>query len=276
MEENNNMEQNTNNSNVDSSTIGTHINIIKDEALKKREKKKFLITVLISVAVVIIVAITGLLVYRHFKKSNEITFDESYDLYQYFSGIRVDYKGKATITKDGDITKIESKEKIENIEDAPMYFGNNDNEMLTTQNMQIVFPRYKTKSYKLKFFTKITYDKDSKIAYYEKKDKKKVSLQDAFLYNGENLYIVFDNVNFKIDDKEYSLSPLSYIIVNYKDQIELYDKENDKYTMIDTHEKDVVIEIDGYNVNLSTDMYYKDNESVLLVKNVNNLKEYSE
>ncbi|MBR4178895.1 MAG: hypothetical protein IKR57_06080 [Bacilli bacterium] len=261
--------------NAEQSLIENHIDQIKDSALKKREKKKTTITVIIASIVALIILISLFIVFWHFKGSNTVSFDDSYDLYQYFTGIRVDYKGKVTISRDGSITKISSNEQIDSITDVPIYFGNEKNSMLTTQNMQIVFPRYKSKNYKLKFYTRLYYDEDNKLVYFKEKEVKKY-LESAFLYNGDNLYIFFDEIEFKVDDKEYKLSPLSYIIVNYKDQVEFYDKLNDKYTVIESHDKDIIVEIDGYKINLSTDMYYNGEDSVLLVKNVSNLKEYNE
>ena len=112
-----------------------------------------------------IIGFTILLIYIHFKKSNEITFNEDYEIYQYFTGIRVDYKGNATISRSGDIIKVTTKEDVDNITDVPMYINTSDNELLTTQNMQLVFPRYKNKNYKLKFFTKIR-NKRNLVRYY--------------------------------------------------------------------------------------------------------------
>lgn len=277
MEQNNdnlNVNNDVNNS-IEQTVIENHIDQIKDEALKKREKKKITGTVIVAIIISLIIIVAFLILFFHFKGSKSVSYDDSYDLYQYFTGVRVDYKGKVTLSLDGNVTKVESSEQIDSITDVPMYFGNENNAMLITQNMQLVFPRYKSKNYKLKFYTKIYYDEDNKLPYYKIKDEKKY-IESSFLYNGENLYIFFNDVKFNVDDKEYTLSPLSYIIVNYKDQVEFYDKKTDKYTIIDTHEKDVIIELDGFKINLSTDMYYNGEDSVLLVKNVSSLKEYNE
>ena len=277
MEQNNdnlNVNNDVNNS-IEQTVIENHIDQIKDEALKKREKKKITGTVIVAIIISLIIIVAFLILFFHFKGSKSVSYDDSYDLYQYFTGVRVDYKGKVTLSLDGNVTKVESSEQIDSITDVPMYFGNENNAMLITQNMQLVFPRYKSRNYKLKFYTKIYYDEDNKLPYYKIKDEKKY-IESSFLYNGENLYIFFNDVKFSVDDKEYTLSPLSYIIVNYKDQVEFYDKKTDKYTIIDTHEKDVIIELDGFKINLSTDMYYNGEDSILLVKNVSSLKEYNE
>ena len=277
MEQNNdnlNVNNDVNNS-IEQTVIENHIDQIKDEALKKREKKKITGTVIVAIIISLIIIVAFLILFFHFKGSKSVSYDDSYDLYQYFTGVRVDYKGKVTLSLDGNVTKVESSEQIDSITDVPMYFGNENNAMLITQNMQLVFPRYKSRNYKLKFYTKIYYDEDNKLPYYKIKDEKKY-IESSFLYNGENLYIFFNDVKFNVDDKEYTLSPLSYIIVNYKDQVEFYDKKTDKYTIIDTHEKDVIIELDGFKINLSTDMYYNGEDSILLVKNVSSLKEYNE
>ena len=68
-------------------------------------------------------------------------------MYQYFSGVKVSYEGKVVLTNNGDITTVESKDGISNINDAPVYFQDVTNEVLTTKNMQLVIPRLFNKNY---------------------------------------------------------------------------------------------------------------------------------
>ena len=48
--------------------------------------------------------------------------------------------------------------------------------------------------------------------------------------------------------------------------IEMYDKLNDKYTIIDEHTDDVIATVGGFKVNLSTDMIMYEKENRLLIK----------
>ena len=88
------------------------------------------------------------------------------------------------------------------------------------------------------------------------------------------MYLFLTNVTLTANENKYELSPLSYAIVNYMGEVEIYDKLNDKYHVIDLCEKDVVANMKDFVINLSTDMIsYKEN-SRLLIKSVDNLNEY--
>ena len=239
----------------------------------KRENNKNLKIILISIVAVIILLVASFSIIMHYKKLNVLVFD-NYKLYQYFSGVKTSYSGKISLSRDGSITKISSNNGVENIEDAPIYYEDKSSEALISKNMQLVIPRLKNKNYKLKYFTNIIYEDESKLAYYYN-GKDKVYLENSFLYDGEDLYLFLYDTIVTIDNNKYELSPLSYIIVNYKEQIEIYNKKNDEYKVIDTHNNDVVTTIGDAKINLSTDMIMYEEESRLLIKSTSNLPVYT-
>ena len=249
----------------------TSANVSIEETAKnvhdKREKNKFLKIFLISVISILVLFVGSFLVFRYFKGLKEFTYIEESPLYQYFAGGKNVYTGKITLSMDDNITKIETDSGVEDIEDAPIYFQNKENEVLTGKNMLYVQPRVTNKNYRINAFSRVAYDPDSSIAYYHF-GKKQIFLDEAFLYDGANLYLFLSNVSVVIDDKTYELSPLSYMIVNYKEQIEFYDKKTDKYTIIDTHTKDVIATLGVHKINMSVDMV---NNNRLLLKSTENL-----
>ncbi len=281
MEENQNQNQsNISNDEVimNTSSESNIPNVSIDETVKKVQKKREnnnkLRIILISIIGAIVLLIGLFLLFSHFSGLKKYEYNEEYSMYQYFSGVKVSYEGKVVLTNNGDITTVESKDGISNINDAPVYFQDVSNEVLTTKNMQLVIPRLFNKNYKLKFFTKLIYDDETNSVHYLM-GKNKVQLEDSFLYDGNNLYLFLTNVVLMVNEKKYELSPLSYAIVNYMGEVEIYDKLNDKYHVIDLSEKDVVATMGDYNINLSTDMLsYKEN-SRLLIKSVDNLNEYN-
>lgn len=252
----------------------TSSNVSIEETAKnvqnKREKNKLLKVVLISIVGFLVLFIASFILFRYFSGLKEFTYSEEYPLYQYFAGEKNIYTGKVTLSLDDDISKIETKEGIEDMKDAPIYFQNIDNEVLTSNNMLLIFPRINNKNYRINAFSRVVYDKDSATAYYYL-GKEKIFLDEVFLFDGSNLYLFLSNVSVVIDDETYELSPLSYIIVNYKEQIEIYDKATDKYTIIDTHEKDVIATLNTHKINLSVDMV---NNNRLLLKSAENLPFY--
>lgn len=240
----------------------------------KRESDKKLRIILFSVIGAIILLFGLFLLFRYFSKLKKYEYNENYPMYQYFSGVKILYEGKVTLTNDGNITTVESKNGISDIKDAPIYFQNVKNEVLITKNMQLVIPRLFNQNYKIKYFTKLIYDEDTDIVSYLNANKE-VSLEKSFLYDGNNLYLFLSDVLLVVNDKEYDLSSLSYAIVNYMGEVEIYDKLNDKYYIIDMCEKDVVASMDEYTINLSTDMLSHKENSRLLIKSVDSLNVYN-
>jgi len=239
----------------------------------ERESNKKTRILIFTILLLFLVLIAAFVVFTFYRKQNVYKFD-NYKLYQYFTGIKVEYDGKVTITSDGDIVKISNSDGVENVEGLPIYFQE-ENQVFFAKNMHLVIPRIQTKSYRINYFSKISVNIDDtqNIANLNYKNKD-IYLEDSFIFDGENLYLFPYGTNVTIDGKVYNLSPLSYIIVNYKDQIEFYDKTSDKYTIIDTHEKDVIASVGSFNINLSTDTILYDSGNRLLIKSVDNMPLY--
>ena len=239
----------------------------------ERENNKKTRILIFTILLLFLVLIAAFVMFSFYRKQNVYKFD-SYKLYQYFTGIKVEYDGKVTITSDGDIVKISNNEGVENVEGLPIYFQE-ENQVFFAKNMHLVIPRIQTKSYRINYFSKISVDIDEvqNIANLNYKNKN-IYLEESFIYDGDNLYLFPYGTTVNIDGKDYKLSPLSYIIVNYKDQIEFYDKESDKYTIIETHDKDVIANVATFNINLSTDTILYNSGNRLLIKSVDNMPLY--
>lgn len=279
------MEENQNQNNVSNEEIvmntSAESNIpnvsIEDTAKKvrdKRESDKKLRIILFSVIGAIVLLFGLFLLFRYFSKLKKFEYNEDYPMYQYFSGVKTLYEGKVTLTNDGSITTVESNTGISDIKDAPIYFQDISNETLTTKNMQLVIPRLFNQNYKIKYFTRLILDEETGLVYY-KNGKKDVYLEDSFLYDGNNLYLFLSDISLIVNEKEYKLSSLSYAIVNYMGEVEIYDKLNDKYYTIDLCEKDVTANMGEYTINLSTDMLSHKENSRLLIKTVDSLNTYN-
>lgn len=256
---------------LNTSNEHTTANISVEETAKnvhdKREKNKFLKILLISIISILVLFVASFFIFRYFKGLKEYTYNEEYPLYQYFAGGKNVYTGKVTLTMDENITKIETDDGVEDIEDAPIYFQDVQNEVLTGKNMLLVMPISPSKNYRINAFSKVAYDVDSENAYYHF-GKDKIFLEESFLFDGANLYLFLSDVSVVIEEETYELSPLSYVIVNYKDQIEIYDKKSDKYTIIESHKNDVIATLGIHKINMSVDMV---NDNRLLLKSTENL-----
>lgn len=265
---------------VDEKTLKKRLLDTRKKVNKERKNKKKLRIILVSIICSIILLIVSIVIFLYYRNLNkyQLTTEENHNLYQYFQGVKVEYKGKLTIKKNNDEIKLSQDVGIENIEDAPIYFSEVDNQVFFAKNMSLIIPRIKNQSYRINYFSKIICENDTNqdMAYLVNKYDKKVYLEESFLYDGDNLYFFIYDTSVVVDGKKYDLDALSYVIVNYKGQIEIYDKTNDKYTIIDEHNNDVIATIGNYSINLSTDVLMYKDDSRLLIKNIDNLPLYED
>lgn len=243
-------------------------------ARKKIKLKKNSLILLISLFVILVVGIVGFVIFKHYEKLNKVTIKD-YELYQYFAGQKYEYTGELTLKRNGEITKLKYKDIEVDVDSTPIYFKNVDNEMLLPTNMGFYILRIRNKNYKLPYFSRISVDESQNDSNsFLMFNDEKIYLEKSILYDGENLYSFLSDTTVIIEGEKIELSPLSYITVNYRDEISYYDKKNDKYVIIPTHEEDVIAVIDGFKVNLSTDTIMYEDSAKLLIKNVDNLATY--
>lgn len=254
----------------------------EEKAITKKYKKlrnKFKMKkrsniIILSIIVILIIIVVGIILFKRYQDLNKITIKD-YELYQYFAGQKFNYTGELSLKRNGEITKLKYKDIEIDVDSTPIYFKNIDNEMLLPTNMGFYILRVVNKNYKLPYFSRIYVDKsENETSSYLKFNDEKIYLEKSFLFDGENLYVFLTDTVITVDDKKIELSALSYITVNYQDEVTYYDKVNDKFVIIPSHKNDVVAQIDGYKVNLSTDSIMYENNNKLLSRDVDKLATY--
>ena len=93
-------------------------------------------------------------------------------------------------------------------------------------------------------------------------------------YDGKDLYFFLQNETITIGDKEYKISPLSYVKVKYQEFIEIYNYDKDECIYIQDEnivKEDVIIKSQYYTLNLTTDSIKYGNSEQLLISNPNSL-----
>ena len=111
------------------------------EFIKQRYK------IFIPIMVVLVLLITVYYLYREYKYDNYRNKQE-YDVYQYFGGVRKDYKAIITYNLKDIIIGIEDKEKEIQYDSTPVYFASEE-KILFPNEMSIVFPLQDGNQYKL-------------------------------------------------------------------------------------------------------------------------------
>lgn len=125
---------------------------------------------------------------------------------------------------------------------------------------------------KINYFSKIIQDENLSTRV-EKRDKR-TYIDNCLIYDGKDLYFFLQNETITIGDKEYKISPLSYVKVKYQEFIEIYNYDKDECIYIQDEnivKEDVVIKSQYYTLNLTTDSIKYGNSEQLLISNPNSL-----
>lgn len=234
--------------------------------------------ILIKIGIVCITLIFIFIIYKIF---NIVVFEneriniseESY--YQYFYGIYKEYSGDIeVINNDNSKQLVLENDEVIYLDSTPIYYKDTLGKVWLPNSMTVVYPET-GKLYKTESFTNIT--QDSNVMYAKKHNKENTkSLNNVFLFDGEDLYFFLEKTIIKVGKKKYEISPLSYVIVNYRQNVEIYNYEKDQYIIIDETEipsKDIIAtdKEKKYEINLSVDTYNTGSSDYLLLKNIDYL-----
>ena len=158
------------------------------------------------------------------------------------------------------------------LDSTPLYYTEETGCLLFPKDMIMVSFNNTLQLSKISYFSKIEQDENLSTII-EKRDKR-TYIDNCIIYDGKDLYVFLQNETITIGDKEYKISPLSYVKVKYQEFIEIYnyDKDEDIYIQEeDIVNEDVIIKSQYYTLNLTTDsIKYGDSEQ-LLISNPENL-----
>lgn len=217
---------------------------------------------------IFLVLIAGI-VFLVFRKKVDEYVVEDHLLYQYFSGQRMDYENsKIKLNKNGDITTISFGDYKVNLDSTPLYYGD-EKKVLFPQAMAVIKP-LQAKQSRINYYSSVYNDLDS---YTIKDGKETYNLSNVFLYDGIDSYFIIDPSIITFGEHTFQVSPLSYINVNTFDHsVQVYDYDNDDAQFFENVEDEVFIETGTYRVNATLDLYYFNDSSKLLMKDVSILK----
>lgn len=235
---------------------------------------------LVKIALIIVVILFAFIIYKIF---DILVFsNEKYDLsgqtyYQYFYGVMEEYSGKMNVVqKDDDTQLVLENGKVIYLDSTPMYYKDVLGKMLFAKQMELVIPD--GGNYKLKKFTNV-FEENNSINIKKFNSSKSKTIDNGFIFDGNDLYFFLDDTTIKVGDVEYELPPLSYVIVNYRTNVEIYNYDKEEYTIIQDEnslKSDVIAEnkAKGYTINLSLDSMKTEKSNQLLITSIDNLKEY--
>lgn len=247
----------------------------KEEELleKKKRRKNTIITVSIVSALIVIIIIVSIII-----SNLNSTKTESHNFFQWYSGQKVEYKGELTFTRKEGLTELKATDKKVTLDSTPVYYAEKENKVIFPEDMAIVFPHNNGMMYRINHFSNII--EESNDVYLETNlavETNKTKLDQAFLYDGQDLYFFLERCNITVNGTTYEVSPLSYAIVRYKQRVEIYNYEKDEYQVIDIQDgQEAKVITDTYTINMSFDSLQTKEKEQLLIRGLSYLKPYTE
>lgn len=212
------------------------------------EKVKRISTIFkwIAVPVVALLALGAVILF--FKQSQKITINE--DMYQYFSGVRIDYIAKSILTKEEEGVLLENNGIKAPLDSTPIFYAKKDRLFLP-----IVMTYYSPvigKLAKLDYFTEIyTGAGIVKI----QRGKENIDITSGFAFDGRDTYVFLEPMTVILDNEAIRIMPLSYATVTYNQEVNLYIYGEERFITMALPPMGFTAESDsGYIINLNTDI----------------------
>ena len=244
----------------------------ESELIEKQKKRRSSIIMASVIAALILIIVIVIIIIG----SLNSTTTENHDFYQWYSGQKVEYKGQLTFTRKEGLTELKATDRKVTLDSTPVYYADENNKVIFPEDMAIVYPNNNGMMYRINHFADITEENGD--IYLETNlatKTNKTKLEKAFLYDGQDLYFFLDRTTITVNGTNYELLPLSYAIVRYKQSVEIYNYEKDKYQVIDTTEtQDAKVVTDTYTINMSVDSLQTAEKEQLLIKGLSYLQEF--
>lgn len=215
---------------------------------------------LIPVMVVVVLLVTVYFLYREYKYDNYRNKKEV-EVYQYFGGVKNEYKAIVTYNLDDCIVDITSKDKSVEYDSNPVYYKDK-RQVLFPSEMNIVFPLKEGSQFKI-----------YKYMMYEDKDSRHLlninnqvyEYDYFFLYDGQGLFFLPDDAELFINNNKIrDIGAMSYVRIDGGYTLIYYDYLNDESEVINIEGKNVSVKSDNIDINLSERYFSAFGKKILL------------
>lgn len=244
----------------------------ESEQIEKQKKRRSSIIMSSVIAALILIIVIVVIIIGNLNS----TTTENHDFYQWYSGQKVEYKGQLTFTRKEGLTELKATDRKVTLDSTPVYYADENDKVIFPEDMAIVYPNNNGMMYRINHFADIIEENGS--IYLETNlatKTNKTKLEKAFLYDGQDLYFFLERTTITVNGTNYEVSPLSYAIVRYKQNVEIYNYEKDEYQVIDTTEtQEAKVVTDTYTINMSVDSLQTAEKEQLLIKGLSYLQEF--
>lgn len=224
--------------------------------MKEFIKNKYNILIPVFLLIVLLISI---LLYAKEYKNNRYAKIEEVEVYQYFSGVKMEYVANISRNRKSVILEYENKDFAVSLDSTPVYIKDSES-VIFPKEMSIVFP-LKSREYQVNALAEVYKEND---LYYLNIRNLNKTFDHVFFFDGQNLYFFVDGVTLVVGNKTIELSPMSYVSASYMNFVEYYDYATDSYGMLNITNEDVIVKNDYMTVNVVGDeVIYKDSFTFL-------------
>lgn len=215
---------------------------------------------------IIVVVIT----YKVEKKNHEFVTEKG-SFYQYFMGTRFDYDGVLTLNNASEVTDMKLNNYNLDSYSSPIYYRDSKKIILPVGMSLVTYSNGSSQNY-VSYFSEISYINGNSVLTFG--DKFKI-INDKFLYDGDDLYLFLNDVQITYNDQILKIPAMSYVIVNYRESIEIYSYGEKNGIIVELNDTDVYAYGTNLVLNMSLDSFQENGEPILLYKKVNDLPKIS-
>lgn len=237
--------------------------------MKEFIKNKYNLFIPIFLLLVLLIAI---LLYAKEYKSNRYAYTDEVEVYQYLSGIKVEYVANISRNKKNVVLEFENRDYVSSFDSNPIYIKDSDN-VIFPKEMSIMFP-LKDTQYLVNSLAEVY--KEHNLFYLNIRNLNK-NLEHAFFHDGVDLYFFIENVTLTVGNESIELSPMSYVSASYLNFVEYYDYETDTYGSFDISDnKKVVVKNKFMTINVVVDEVLYDDDFTLLTNDFSYLTKFTD
>lgn len=222
----------------------------------------------IMAILICVIAIVSVLLLHITNKLDKYQINE--DIFTFEFSEKVEFSNAVIKTSDKGTTLTSGDRKM-TLSTTPIYYSNEKTIFLPLELGVVDYHTGKTN--KLNHYTKII-EKDGQ--YYADYFGEEKILYSNFLYDGNGMYMFFENLKIKVGNNEYEIEPGSCIkLKNNNSCMEIYSNKSDEIRTIDIYGEDIIaVSNYGYEVNLKLTSLERNDGEQLLFKNIAVLEQY--
>lgn len=211
---------------------------------------------------VILVIVLGLalIIYFNELKKNNYREKSTFGFYQYIMDTKKEFDMIVSTDRHNVVKEIITVNDSIVFDSTPIYY-NEEKKVIFPSDISLVFPLQNGSQYKIMANSILEY-KD--YAYHLLTEDYDDVIEKCFFYDGNNTYFFIDKVTIAINDEKITLSPMSYVILNYQNSLEYYDYEKDSYTIKEINNEKIIITNDYLEVNVTDDYITRFGNDILL------------